>query len=193
MMPMYPMSPIQQLPDSRNYYPRYHSGKPKVNSTGTSTPIEPSQQAFYMENPQTHVTTTGLERPRQGPKTVEQCNATIMTGAHVSQAQLNGSAVTFNPQEVKQGIPAASQRTPMVCQASVKLDQRPSLTRSGSWNETMPPQEDAELHEPASRGLEREQGEQNQETPVALDRPLVVDGSGLQKRSLELLSTSAPS
>lgn len=193
MMPMYPISPVQQFHDCRDYYPRYHPAKTKVTSTGYSTPIEPSQQAVCMENLQTPVTSADLQNTGPSSNAVEQYNVFKPADPHDTQAQTNSPAMTPSTKEVKQGTPAVDRMTPVDCHSSVKLDPRLSMTRSGSWAGTISSQEDGSLHEPTSGGLDREQDELSPERRVVPDRPLVVDGSGLQKRSLELLSASAPS
>jgi len=72
------------------------------------------------------------------------------------------------------------------------LDQRPGTARSGSWDEAMAASEDMNAPDLESSYKDRNGGKGGQDflkKTVDLHKPLVVDGSGMQKRSLELVST----
>lgn len=102
-----------------------------------------------------------------------------MTHAHDTLLQANASAIMLGAGVAKQGTSACD------CQVSVKTDRQPSVTRSGSWGISIS-QKGLGLDDPVTGcsgtgGLEREESVQDEAKPIVLDRPLVVDGSGLQK------------
>lgn len=187
-----PMYPVQQFDDSRNYYPRYQSGKQEVNSTTSSMPIEQWHQAVYMETQPAFVATPDLQSLRQGSNTVEKRNAFRAADAQDTQARTKGSAMIFSTEIANRSTLAAGHTMSTDCHPSVKIDPQRRMTRSGSWDGRTSSQEDGDLYDPASGEPELEQGKLYHEKRMVPDSPLVVDGSGLQK-SLELLSTSAPS
>lgn len=78
----------------------------------------------------------------------------------------------------------------------VETDQRPGVIRSGSWDGAVAALDDVGLGDSVRSEKGSGRSECGQDGPgtktVQPNRPLVVDGSGLQRRSLEMLSTSAP-
>lgn len=79
----------------------------------------------------------------------------------------------------------------------VKLDQFPDITRKGSWDGIVAEDEPDLMEQTAGEKSSESSGCEQDVTfrePKRMDphKPLVVDGSGVQKKSLELLSTSAP-
>lgn len=79
----------------------------------------------------------------------------------------------------------------MGMQVRVKMNHRPAVMRSGSWDGTVA-SEDPDLIELVSK----DHGPDGRDIPSKNEadpcKPLVVDGSGQRRSSLEMLSTSAP-
>lgn len=102
-----------------------------------------------------------------------------MIHAHGTILQENASAIPLGAEETKQGTPAGD------CHANVKTDRQPEVTRRGNYGRTIS-QKGLELYGPVTGGngpgdLKREESAQEEAKPIVPDRPLVVDGSGLQK------------
>ncbi|KAJ5630111.1 Nucleotide-binding alpha-beta plait [Penicillium herquei] len=202
MMPMYPVSPVQTLPEcNKDGYPSPHPRKPWSNQDEVSPGMSDlAHRAVYIKNLSASTTTADLTRLLSGAGTVEQCNVTVTADANENEAQTHGSAIMRNVDEARRAVTMLNNMTFMGLQIRVKTDTRPIVARSGSWDGVMA----AEEH--LVKGLS-ELGLQEKVNPVvdyshpapeALPRsgadrkPLVVDGSGQRRPSLEMLSTSAP-
>ncbi|KAJ5219394.1 Nucleotide-binding alpha-beta plait [Penicillium cinerascens] len=197
VMPMYPVSPIQPLHDTSDGYPHHQPRKPWANYTERSSPTgDSTQRAVYIQNLNAATTAADLQGLLQGAGTVERCNVTV-TKAFDNQTQTQhqplGSAIMRTIEEAKRAVATLNNTTFMGAQIRVTMG--PGTVRSGSWDGAMAALEedlpDLEVSDKSSEG-----GRCGQEFPgrkrVDPHNPLVVDGSGMQKRSLELLSTSAP-
>ncbi|KAJ5086132.1 Nucleotide-binding alpha-beta plait [Penicillium argentinense] len=193
MMPMYPVSPIQPLPDTRgdNHHP--HPRKPCSKQTSSSTPLSDlADRVVLVENLSTASTTADLRSLLQGAGVVEQCNVTVTADADGKQARTHGSAIMQTIQDAKRTVSTLNNLTFMGSRIRVKLDKPPSISRSGSWDGAMAAQGDA--HPAVDQNSECSECGQGISLSKLRDvnQPLVVDGSGQQSRSLEMLSTSAP-
>lgn len=203
MMPMYPVSPIQPLYDAGDCYAGYHQRKAQPSGTEPSTPSDSSQRAIYTKNLSSFSTPAGREHSLQSAVTIEQGR---MTDPRDNQFQTHSSAMTSSIEENKQAAPVLDNTTftSSSSRYSDNPDQRPSMnmTRSGSWEwdgAMASSHEDPEARVPVT-GDDRDGcsglGQAVQGEKIAgSSQPLVVDGSGLRKRSLELelMSASAPS
>ncbi|KAJ5278655.1 Nucleotide-binding alpha-beta plait [Penicillium angulare] len=195
MMPMYPMSPIQPLPESNETYQHFHPQRPwtsKSSDSNTET-SDLTQRAVYITNLNAKTTTSDLRSLLQSAGTVEQCNVTVTADAHENQAQTQGSAIMHNIDEAKYAVDTLNKMTFMGMQIRVKMDSRPAVARSGSWDGNMAREDSSERTSDGSdfdcNSFEKMDLSSNAIEPR---KPLVVDGSGQARRSLEMLSTSAP-
>ncbi|KAJ5573391.1 Nucleotide-binding alpha-beta plait [Penicillium hispanicum] len=197
MMPLYPLSPTQSLHESGgDGYPHYQPRKPWASPAESNSPTSNlAQRAVYIQNLNAITTAADLKSLLQGAGTVEKCNVTVTSDTYDHQAQAHASAIMLTAEEAKRAVSMLNNMTFMGAQIRVKIDRRPSVTRSDSWDGTMA-QEDHELPELVCNDKSSECSEcgQNMLHKKTVDscQPLVVDGSGLQKRSLEMLSSSAP-
>lgn len=200
MIPMYPISPIQPLHETGDGYGNYHPRKPWGNQTesGSSSPAcETTQRAIVIQNLSAATTTADLKSLLRGTGNLEQCDVTATPDKQDSQGQSQGSAIMHSAEDAQRAIAMLNNMTFMGARIRVEMDpQRPGSTRTGSWDSAMGTAEDSESFDLASSDKHSECCECGQDIAgmktVAPNRPLVVDGSGMQKRSLELLSTSAP-
>lgn len=199
MMPMYPISPIQPLPETGDGYGRYHPRKPWGDHTdsGSSTPAcDKMQRAIVIQNLSANSSTADLKSLLRGIGGVERCNVTVTAEAEDSQARTHGSAIMQSAEDAKRAIAMLNNMTFMGSRIRVQMDQLPGITRTGSWDGAMETPQDLDLLELVSNDQQSECSECGQDIPgkktAEPNQPLVVDGSGMQKRSLELLSTSAP-
>ncbi|KAJ5688580.1 Nucleotide-binding alpha-beta plait [Penicillium macrosclerotiorum] len=198
MMPMYPISPIQPVHDhGTDGFPRYHPRKPWAHHLHSSSPSpDMTPRAVYIQNLNSATTTADLKSLLQGAGSVEQCNVTVTSEAHDNEAQTHGSAIMHSAEEAERAVTMLNGMTFMGSRIRVKMDRRLNMMRSGSWDGAMAMQEEYDPTEPAASEKGSECSGCGQDIPAkrAADpnRPLVVDGSGMQKKSLELLSTSAP-
>ena len=97
-------------------------------------------------------------------------------------------------EEAKRAVSMLNNMTFMGMQIRVKMNHRPAVMRSGSWDGTVA-EEDPDLIELVSK-YHGSDGTDGRDTPSKNEadpcKPLVVDGSGQRRSSLEMLSTSAP-
>lgn len=189
MMPMYPISPSQPLHEPR-YHPRKPWTDPNDNNPSPSTPTHDStQRAAYIKNLNSTTTTADLKTLLQAAGSVEQRNVTATSDVHDTQAQTHASATMHSSDGPKRAITMLDHLMLMGSRVRVETDQWPGMTRSGSWDGAVAALDDVELGD--SVGSECGLDGPGKKT-VQPNRPLVVDGSGLQRRSLKMLSTSAP-
>lgn len=192
---MYPASPIQPLYDAGDCYAGYHQRKTHPNGTEPSTPSDSSQRAIYTKNLSSLSTPT---HSLQGAVTIEQGR---VTNPHDNHFQTHSSAMTSSIDQDKQAA-SKPDNTAFTCSSSRYSDNPdlPSInmSRSGSWDGAMASShEDPEARDRAAgddRDGCRGRGQTVQGPKSAdLSQPLVVDGSGLRKRSLglEMMSASA--
>ncbi|KAJ5121780.1 Nucleotide-binding alpha-beta plait [Penicillium atrosanguineum] len=200
MVPMYPVSPLQLVHDVGDGYARQHPLKPWANYTEPNSPTSGAgQRAVYIQNLHTTTTAADLKTFLQGAGTVEQCNvAAIETldNRNQFQSQPHGSAIMRSIEEAKQAVALLNNTSFMGAQIRVQMDNGSSTSRSRSWDSAMTTSEDLSVpnlefsHQPLEIGKIGQELQNNRTFDP--HKPLVVDGSGMQKRSLELLSTSAP-
>lgn len=201
MMPIYPISPVQPLHDhvGDHYPPCFHPRKAWANHSPTSSAPVPdlAQRAVYIANLHPASTTADLTTLLQSAGAVEQCNVTVTAETHDTCARAHASAIMHSVDAAKRAMNMFNGMTFMGSRIRVKLDLSPDMTRSGSWDGTVG-LDDTDLTEqtPSEKSSECLGGGHNVpfREPKQVDphKPFVVDGSGLQKKSLELLSTSAP-
>lgn len=193
MMPMYPMSPIQPLHEAKGDGYHYHPRKPwtheAVQSKSTGTPTE---RAILIQNLHTASTTADLKSLLRGAGTVEQCNVTVTADAHDNQARTHGSAIMQSAEDAKRAVSMLNNLTFMGSRIRVMLEKRPSTSRSGSWDGAMAAEDDTDSVNDKNSECSECGQDISLKKPHGSSQPLVVDGSGRQNRSLELLSTSAP-
>lgn len=191
MMPMYPMSPIQPLPEAREGY-HYHPRKPWTSEANTKTPpTPPPERAILIQNLSVSSTTSDLKSLLKGSGTVEQCNVT-MADPH-DKARTHGSAIMQSPEDAKRAVSMLNNLTFMGSRIRVVLDKRSGISRSGSWDGAMAEEEAESINDKNSECSECGQDiSATSKKAHGPSQPLVVDGSGHHSRSLELLSTSAP-
>lgn len=201
MMPMYPISPIQPLHETGDGYGQYHPRKPWGNHTdsGSSSPdYDTTQRAIVIENLSAATTTADLKSLLRGTGSFEQCDVAATSDTQDGETPTHGSAIMHSTEDAKRAVAMLNNMTFMGARIGVKMDPRAGITRTGSWDGTMSTSDDPESLVLASsdKVSESECSGCGQDIPgmktVDPNRPLVVDGSGMQKRSLELLSTSAP-
>ncbi|KAJ6005232.1 Nucleotide-binding alpha-beta plait [Penicillium sp. IBT 35674x] len=194
MYPMYPMSPIQQLPESTTgEYPPAHPCKAWTKDSTITATSDLAQRSLCIKNLHNITTASDLENLLQGAGKVEQCNVVVTSDAKSNEAQTYGSAIMHSVEEAKRAVTMLNNMVFMGSQIRVKMDTRPTITRSGSWHGSMGPS-DPDLLELISKKMgskSAKTGEESVAQSVDRCKPLVVDGSG-QTPSLELLSTSAP-
>ncbi|KAJ5654685.1 Nucleotide-bindingalpha-beta plait [Penicillium lividum] len=180
MYPMYPVSPIQPFSESTEY----------SKSCSDITPAtDLAHRALDIQNLHSTTTAFDLENLLQGAGTVEQCNVTVTSDVNSSEAQTYGSAIMRSIEQAKRAVTMLNNMTFMGSQISVKMDTRPTVKRSGSWDGSLG-NSDPDLLELISKRMGSKCGKSGQGAGDPC-KPLVVDGSG-QSSSLELLSTSAP-
>ncbi|KAJ5403697.1 Nucleotide-binding alpha-beta plait [Penicillium cosmopolitanum] len=194
MMPMYPMSPIQPLPEARgDGYHNYHPRKPWTSEPNSKTPTTPPpERAVLIQNLNIASTTADLKSLLRGSGTVEQCNVTITADTRDNQARTHGSAIMQSPEDAKRAVSMLNNLTFMGSRIRVMLDNGPGKFRSGSWDGAMAAEEEAEALNDKSSECSECGKDISSKKSHGPSQPLVVDGSGHQSRSLELLSTSAP-
>lgn len=197
MYPMYPMSPIQQLPESdvgeTSETSSTHPHKPWTKDSTITPTTDLAQRALCIKNLHNMTTASDLENLLQGAGTVEQCNVVVTSDAKSNEAQTHGSAIMHSIEEAKRAVTMLNNMVFMGSRIRVKMDTRPTITRSGSWDGSMGPS-DPDLLELISRKMGSKSAKTSEENVIKeVDpcKPLVVDGSG-QNPSLALLSTSAP-
>ncbi|KAJ5911905.1 uncharacterized protein N7473_001208 [Penicillium subrubescens] len=199
MLPMYPISPVQPLHDNPgDPFPRFHPRKPWANHPPTSSSPVPdlAQRVVYFQNLNSATTTADLKALLQNVGTVEQCNVTGPSKIH-DLPQPHASAIMHSVDEARRAMDMLNGMTFMGSRIRVRMDQFPDNSRKGSWDGKVAQDEPDLMEQTASEkssecsGCEQDVSFQE---PKRMDphKPLVVDGSGVQKRSLELLSTSAP-
>lgn len=199
MLPMYPISPVQPLHDNTgDPFPRFHTRKPWANHPPTSSSPVPdlAQRVVYVQNLNPATTTADLKALLQNVGTVEQCNVTGPSKIH-DPSQPHASAIMHSVDEARRAMDMFNGMTFMGSRIRVKMDQSPDITRKGSWDGIVAQDEPDLMEQTASEKSSESSGcEQDVpfREPKRMDphKPLVVDGSGVQKKSLELLSTSAP-
>ena len=197
MMPMYPMSPIQPLPENRMDNHHYHPRKPWNSEANFKMPIETrTERTILIQNLNTTSTTSDLTSLLRGAGIVEQCNVTITADTRDTQARTHGSAIMQSTDDAKRAVSMLNNLTFMGSRIRVTLDKRPFISRSGSWDGAMADtiieeEEQNSTHDQSSECSECGQGI-NSKKSHSPNQPLVVDGSGQPARSLEYLSTSAP-
>lgn len=198
MMPMYPISPIQPLHETVDGYGQYHPRKPWGNHTdsGSSSPAcDTTQRAIVIENLSAATTTTDLKSLLRGTGSFEQCDVTVTSDTQDSEAWTYGSAIMHSAEDAKRAIAMLNNMTFMGARIRVKMDPRAGIVRTESWDGTPEDLESLVLAS-SDKHSDSEFSLCGHDIPgmktVNPNRPLVVDGSGMQKRSLELLSTSAP-
>ncbi|KAF3394269.1 hypothetical protein F1880_004918 [Penicillium rolfsii] len=199
MLPMYPISPVQPLRDNTgDPFPSFHPRKPWANHPPTSSSPVPdlAQRAVYMQNLSPATTTADVKSLLQSIGTAEQCNVSGLSEAY-DHRQKQASAIMRTVDEARRAMDMFNGMMFMGYRIRVKMDQFPDVPRKGSWD-GMITQDEPDLMLPiaSEKSFERRGYEQNVSDPepkrMELHKPLVVDGSGVQKKSLELLSTSAP-
>ena len=197
MMPMYPLSPTNPHHESgRDGYP-YQPRKHWATQTDASSPTPDLAKSVVYHQPLSPLPTTAeMDSPLQGTGTVKQCNVTALSDAYNNQAQTHDSAVVHTAEEVERTATILNNMTMVDAQARVNLDKRPNVTRSGSWdgnmiqvNSGLP---DLVFSDKSSKFSEYGQDLPEQK-PAGSSQPLVIDGSGMRKGPLDILSTSAPS
>lgn len=201
MMPMYPVSPVQSLREKAGDFrpQRFHPRKPWANhSTSSSSPVSDlAQRAVYFQNLNPATTTADLKILLQGAGIVEQCNIMVPPEVHDAHAQTHASAIMHSVEEAKRAVTMFNGMTFMGSRICVKMDQSPDTARRGSWD-SMAARDEADLTEQTVSERSSECSGCGKDVSLRERKrmdshePLVVDGSGLQKKSLELLSTSAP-
>lgn len=194
MYPMYPMSPVQQLPESKmGEFPPTHPRKPWIKDSAITPTSDLAQRALCIKNLHNLTTASDLENLLKSAGKVEQCNVVVTSDATSNEAQTHGSVIMHSVEEAKRAVTMLNNTVFMSSRIRVKMDTRPTITRSGSWDGSMGPS-DPDLLELISKKLGSKSAKFDEENVVKdVDpcKPLVVDGSG-QNPSLELLSTSAP-
>lgn len=192
MMPMYPMSPIQPLPEARRdgfqYNPRKTWSSESNAKTSRDSPID---RAVFIQNLNIASTTADLKSLLRGAGTVEQCNVTITADTRDNQARTHGSAIMQSADDAKRAVSMLNNLTFMGSRIRVMLDKRPSISRSGSWDGAMATQDPEPNSDKTPECSECGQDLSNKK-PSGPSQPLVVDGSGHQSRPTDFLSTSAP-
>ncbi|OQE19065.1 hypothetical protein PENSTE_c016G02548 [Penicillium steckii] len=138
MMPMYPMSPIQPLPENRMDNHHYHPRKPWNSEANFKMPIETrTERTILIQNLNTTSTTSDLTSLLRGAGIVEQCNVTITADTRDTQARTHGSAIMQSTDDAKRAVSMLNNLTFMGSRIRVTLDKRPFISRSGSWDGAM--------------------------------------------------------
>lgn len=200
MVPMYPVSPVQRVHDASDGHSRQHPRKPWANYTQPNSPTSDSnQRAVCIQSLSPATTAADLKELLQSAGTVEHCNvAVVETLDNRSQIppQPHGSAIMRSAEEARRAVTMFNNIPFMGAPIRVHMDHGSGLSRSGSWDSAMTASEDLSVPDLEFSHHNTEIGKDEQESQsiktVDPHKPLVVDGSGMQKRSLELLSTSAP-
>ena len=200
MIPMYPISPVQPLHDhiGDHYSLRFHPRKLWASHTPPSSSPAPdlAQRAVYIQNLNPASTTADLTTLLRNAGPVEQCNVTVTSEIHDTRAQAHASAIMHSMDAAQRAMNMFNGMTFMGSRIRVKMEVLPDMTRSGSWDGTMAntvnkEDEQNSTNDQISECIECGQGT-NSKRLQSLNQPLVVDGSGRSGRSLEYLSTSAP-
>lgn len=201
MMPMYPISPVQPLHDNAGDHPprRFHPRKSWANyPVPSSSPVPDfAQRAVYIQNLNPATKTADVEALLQSMGTVEQCKVTDTSEIHDSHAQAFASAIMHSVDEAKRVVNTFNGMMFMGSRIRVRMDHSLDMPRRESWD-GMVARDEPDLTEQTASEKSSECSGCRQDVyfpePKRIDshKPLVIDGSGLQKKSLELLSTSAP-
>lgn len=201
MMPMYPISPIQPLYDNAGEFPLlcFQPRKPwGIHPPSSSSPVpDLARRAVYFQNLHPATTTADLKILLQGAGIVEQCSIMVPPGVHNALVHNHASAIMYSVEEAKRAVIMFNGMMFMGSRIRVKMDHSSDMARSGSWDEIATRNEPPLTEEIVSeKGNECSGCGQNvllrEIKRVGPNEPFVVDGSGLQKKSLEVLSTSAP-
>ncbi|KAJ5245856.1 Nucleotide-binding alpha-beta plait [Penicillium chermesinum] len=197
MMPMYPISPIspiQPLHDSGEYT-HWHPQEPWATHTANINAPFPSQtsRAVYINNLNPSTTTADLRSLLQGTGNVEECNVTVTSDAYDKEVQTHGSAIMHSVEDARRAVATLNNVMFMGSCIRVRTDYR-HAARSGSWDSAMTQDSDPVSESGSELSSVSEDHGEGIPFQKAADpgQPLVVDGSGQQRRSLEMLSTSAP-
>ncbi|KAJ5574467.1 Nucleotide-binding alpha-beta plait [Penicillium hetheringtonii] len=194
-MQCFPPSPIVHCSMMNNHH--YHPRKPWTNEATFKIPMETrAERTVLIQNLNTTTTTSDLTNLLRGAGVVEQCNVTITADTRDTQARTHGSAIMQSTEDAERVVSMLNNLTFMGSRIRVMLDKRPFMSRSGSWDGTMAntvnkEDEQNSTNDQISECIECGQGT-NSKRLQSLNQPLVVDGSGRSGRSLEYLSTSAP-
>lgn len=115
---------------------------------------------------------------------------------HNALVHNNASAIMHSVEEAKRAVIMFNGMMFMGSRIRVKMDHSSDMARSGSWGE-IATRDEPHLTEEIVSAKRTECGGFGQDAPlreikrVGPNEPFVVDGSGLQKKSLEVLSISA--
>lgn len=201
MMPMYPIPPIQPLHDNAGEFPPsyFHPRKPwGIRPPSSSSPVpDLTQRAVYFQNLHPATTTADLKVLLQGAGIVEQCSIMVTPDVHNALVHNNASAIMHSVEEAKRAVIMFNRMMFMGSRIRVKMDHSSDMARSGSWDE-IATRNEPYLTEDIVSEKRTECSSFGQDSPlreikrVSPNEPFVVDGSGLQKKSLQVLSTSAP-
>lgn len=201
MMPMYPISPIQPIHDNAGDFPpsRFHPRKPwTIHPPTSSSPVpDLAQRAVYFLNLHPATTTADLKILLQGAGIVEQCSIMVPPGVQDALVHNNASAIMHSVEEAQHAVMMFNGILFMGSRICVKMDHSSDMTRSGSWDEMATRNEPHVAEEIVSEKRTECSGYKQdasfRETKrMGPNEPFVVDGSGLQKKSLQVLSSSAP-
>ncbi|CEJ53973.1 Putative RNA binding protein [Penicillium brasilianum] len=201
MMPMYPVSPVQPLHDNAGDHPsqRFHSRKLGANHpVPSSSPVpDLAQRAVYIQNLNPTTTTADVEALLQSTGTVEHCKVTVTSGVHDPHAQALASAIMHTVDDAKRVVNTFNGMMFIGSRIRVRMDHSLDVPRRESWDGVVERNKTDRTEQTASEKSSECSGcgqDVYFPEPKRIDphKPLVVDGSGLQKKSLEFLSTSAP-
>ncbi|KAJ6119213.1 Nucleotide-binding alpha-beta plait [Penicillium sp. IBT 18751x] len=200
MVPMYPASPLQLVHDVGDGYARQHSRKPWADYTEPNSPAsDTNQRAVNIQNLHASTTAADLQALLRGAGIVEKCNIADIEALDSQgrpQTQLYGSAIMRSAEEAEQAVALLNNISFMGAQICVTMARGPNTSRSRSRDSAMSTSEDLSVpdlefsHQSSETGKSGHDPQSNK----AIDphKPLVVDGSGMRKRSSELLSPSTP-
>ncbi|KAJ5678500.1 Nucleotide-binding alpha-beta plait [Penicillium maclennaniae] len=200
MVPMYPTSPLQLVHDTGDGYARPHSHKPWADYTEPNSPAsDTNRRAVNIQNLHASTTAADLQALLRGAGTVEQCNVAAIEALDSQgrpQTHPYGSAIMRSTEEAEQAVALLNNISFMGAQICVNMARDPNTSRSRSRDSAMTTSEDLSVpdlefsHQSSETGKSGHQSQSNK--TIDPHKPLVVDGSGMQKRSLELLSPSVP-
>lgn len=194
MMPGYPMSPPHMHHPSEHSLPNpYHPSK-FHKGIDPNSPFIPDRRALTVENLNAATTCADLRLLLHKAGTIHQCRI-LAPDSVDGDTQIRAMVAMQTAEEAQRAVTMFNNLTFMGSRIRVKIDRGPHIMRTGSFDRSSSAGSEttssAGSMDPASDMGQTWGDETTVAKPVYSCRPLVIDGSGLN-RAVNRLSRSAP-
>lgn len=197
MMPGYPMSPphMHHSDNPPQPYQHYHHRGSSVKGTNPSSPsFYPDRRAITIENLNAGTTCADLKTLLQTAGTVQKCSI-VSTDSADGNGRLRGLITMQTADEAQCAVTMFNNLSFMGSRIRVKVDRGSHLTRAVSVDGVLGACAGSDSADSVPGNGDTSQSWADEMTAEAhsvdISKPLVIDGSGLN-RSVEVFSTSAP-